>query len=76
MSINAQTEPTELRIMTFNIWLGGELVNVSKVVESIQSADADIVRLQEVTGNTRSLAEALGWYANERMPNHLALSAY
>jgi hypothetical protein len=67
MSINAQTEPTELRIMTFNIWLGGELVNVGKVVESIQSADADIVGLQEATGNTRSLAEALGWYANERM---------
>lgn len=63
----AQTEPTELRIMTFNIWLGGELVNFGKVVEAIQAADADIVGLQEATGNTRRLADALGWYTNERM---------
>jgi endonuclease/exonuclease/phosphatase family metal-dependent hydrolase len=63
---NAQTEPAELRIMTFNIWLGGELVNFDKVVEAIEKSKADIVGLQEATGNTRRLADALGWYANER----------
>jgi endonuclease/exonuclease/phosphatase family metal-dependent hydrolase len=64
---SAQPEPSELRIMTFNIWLGGELVNFGKVVEAIEGSSADIVGLQEATGNTRRLADALGWYANERM---------
>lgn len=60
------TPPVTLRVMTFNIWVGGELVNFGKVVEAIQAAEADIVGLQEATGNTRRLAAALGWYANER----------
>lgn len=61
-------EPVEVKVMTFNIWLGGELVDFGKVVEAIQAADADIVGLQEPTGNTRKLAEALGWqYYNEQM---------
>jgi endonuclease/exonuclease/phosphatase family metal-dependent hydrolase len=64
--VNAQTEPAELRIMTFNIWLGGELVNFGKVIEAIEKSGADIVGLQEATGNTLRLADALGWYANER----------
>ena len=64
---NTQAEPTELRIMTFNIWLGGELVNFGKVVEAIEKSNADIVGLQEATGNTRRLADELGWYANERL---------
>lgn len=59
-------EPITLRVMTFNIWVGGELVNFGKVVEAIQAAEADIVGLQEATGNTRRLADRLGWYANER----------
>lgn len=60
-------EPVELRIMTFNIWVGGELVDFGKVVEAIEAADADIVGVQEATGNTRRLADALGWhYADER----------
>lgn len=67
-SVNAQTEPTELRIMTFNIWLGGELVDFGKVIEAIEASDADIVGLQEANGNTRRLAAALGWpYASERL---------
>jgi endonuclease/exonuclease/phosphatase family metal-dependent hydrolase len=60
--------PVELKIMTFNIWLGGELVDFGKVVEAIQQADADVVGLQEAMGNTRRLAEALGWqHYSERM---------
>jgi endonuclease/exonuclease/phosphatase family metal-dependent hydrolase len=66
-SSEAQTEPKELRVMTFNIWLGGELVNFGKVVEAIRASNADIVGLQEATGNARHLAEVLGWYSNERM---------
>ena len=60
--------PVEVRVMTFNIWVGGELVDFSKVIESIQAAKADIVGLQEPTTNTKRIAEALGWqYASERM---------
>ncbi len=62
------TAPTELRMMTFNIWVGGELVDFGKVVEAIQLAGADVVGLQEATGNTRRLAQALGWqHVSERM---------
>lgn len=57
----AAGEPVELKIMSFNIWVGGELVDFGKIVEAIQLADADVVGLQEATGNTRRLAEALGW---------------
>jgi endonuclease/exonuclease/phosphatase family metal-dependent hydrolase len=57
-----------LRVMTFNIWLGGELVDFGKVVEAIQAANADVVGLQESEGNVRRLAQALGWqHVNERM---------
>jgi hypothetical protein len=31
---DAPLEPVELRVMTFNIWLGGELVDFGKVVEA------------------------------------------
>lgn len=65
--VNTQAETTELRVMTFNIWLGGELVNFGKVVEAIEESNADIVGLQEATGNTRRLAKELGWYASERL---------
>jgi endonuclease/exonuclease/phosphatase family metal-dependent hydrolase len=54
--------------MTFNIWRGGELVDFGKVAEAVKSANADLVGLQESEGNTRRLAEALGWqHVNERL---------
>ncbi len=63
---SAQTQtvdpaPTTVRVMTFNIWVGGELVDFGGVVEAIRAAKADVVGLQEPTGNTRRIAEALGW---------------
>jgi endonuclease/exonuclease/phosphatase family metal-dependent hydrolase/ribosomal protein S28E/S33 len=58
---------TDINIMTFNIWRGGELVNFGQVAAAIEAADADIVGLQEAEGNIRQLADALDWpYANER----------
>jgi Endonuclease/Exonuclease/phosphatase family len=61
-------ETFELRVMTFNVWVGGELVDFGKVIEAIQLADADVVGLQEAGGNTRRIAEALGWqHVSERM---------
>ena len=71
-----------LRVATFNIFYGGdEMVLASRdwctdpagcqetfaaVVDAIKQSKADIVGLQEATGNTRKVAEALGWNYNER----------
>ncbi len=63
----AEDAPVELRVMAFNVWLGGDQVNYTRVVDAIRAADADIVCLQEIEGGTLALAEALGWpYASER----------
>jgi endonuclease/exonuclease/phosphatase family metal-dependent hydrolase len=60
-------EAVELRIMIFNIWLGGDQVNLRRTFEAIRAADPDIVLLQEAEGQTRRFAETLGWpYAMER----------
>jgi endonuclease/exonuclease/phosphatase family metal-dependent hydrolase len=57
---------TQIKVMTFNIWIGGEVVDFSKVVEAIESSDADIVGLQEAEAHTVEIADRLGWYADER----------
>src|SRR5215510_3137975 len=63
----AADEAVDLRIMTFNVWLGGEQVNIERVFDAIRAADADIVLLQEPEGQTRRFADALGYpYASER----------
>lgn len=64
---HAEVGATTLNVMTFNIWLGGGLVDFSKVVEAIQKADADVVGLQEAAGHTQELADRLGWYAEPRL---------
>jgi endonuclease/exonuclease/phosphatase family metal-dependent hydrolase len=57
----ADPTPVTIKVMSFNIWLGGDQVNFQKLVEAIQAADADIVCLQEAGGNTARIAAALGW---------------
>jgi endonuclease/exonuclease/phosphatase family metal-dependent hydrolase len=60
--------PVELRVMTFNIWVGGELVDLGKVIEAIRAAQADVVGLQEIGGNIGRIAAGLGWqYMNPRL---------
>lgn len=54
-------EPAKLKVMDFNIEYGGDEVDFSKVIEAIQKADPDVVALEEAEGNTRKVAEALGW---------------
>lgn len=50
-----------LKVMSFNIWYGGEQVSFAKVVEAIKAADPDIIGIQEPDGNTAKLAEAAGY---------------
>ena len=64
----APRTPTDVRVMSFNIWLGGDVVDFGGVVRAIQAADADIVGLQEAEGNTGRIAKALGWpYWSDRL---------
>ena len=60
-------DAVQVRIMSFNIWYGGEQVNFDKVIAAIRSADADIVGLQEPDGNTLKIAALAGYpYADVR----------
>jgi endonuclease/exonuclease/phosphatase family metal-dependent hydrolase len=66
--------PVTLKVMTFNIWYGGQQTSLGQVVEAIKAAGADIVGMQEADGNERAIADALGWpYVDER---RMLLSRY
>jgi endonuclease/exonuclease/phosphatase family metal-dependent hydrolase len=49
-----------LRVMTFNVWYGGEQVSLEKIGEAIRAADPDIVGLQEADRNLERIAELAG----------------
>ena len=60
-------EPVTLKVLSFNIWYGGDQVSFDKVIEAIRLADADIVGLQEPDGRTLDIAAAAGYpYADTR----------
>lgn len=79
----ARAQAMTLRVMTFNIFYGGDEVDLEhgrwcyepsgcretldQVVESIRASGADIVGLQEGTANAPVIAERLGWNVNERL---------
>ncbi|MPY52134.1 HAD-IA family hydrolase [Streptomyces acidicola] len=55
----------ELRVMTWNLWLGGTKVDDHRLkqIKAILETGADVVGLQETGGTAaRELAEALGWH--------------
>jgi endonuclease/exonuclease/phosphatase family metal-dependent hydrolase len=57
----------ELRVMTFNIWYGGEQVSFAQTAEVIRAADPDLIAIQEPDGNLRRLAQAAGYsYIDEK----------
>lgn len=69
----AIAQSAELRVMTFNIWVGGESGNqpLTQTAGVIRAAKADIVGLQETLGSERNgrrndagveLAKQLGWH--------------
>lgn len=57
-----ETGPSELKVMTFNVWLGGMRVDFLKVIDAIRAADADIIGLQEAGPNLPIIANHLGYY--------------
>ncbi|WP_329245804.1 HAD-IA family hydrolase [Streptomyces sp. NBC_01478] len=57
--------PYELRVLTWNLWLGGSKVDDhrTKQLKVIAETGADVVGLQETGGTAaEELAEALGWH--------------
>lgn len=59
-SVQAAGEAIELRVMSFNVWYGGEEVSLASVGDAIRAANADIVGLQEADRNLERIAEAAG----------------
>jgi exodeoxyribonuclease III len=76
-----------LRVMSFNIWVGGESGKqpLSQTAEVIRAARADIVGMQEANGaekdgqrpeNGRKVAEMLGWNYFDQGGGTAVLSKY
>lgn len=76
-----------LRVMTFNIWVGGEAGKqpLSQTVAVIRAAEADIVGLQETRGpevdgrrpdNSVKIAEFLGWHHFDQGGGRAVISRY
>jgi endonuclease/exonuclease/phosphatase family metal-dependent hydrolase len=65
---SAAAEPVRLKVMVFNIWRSGVQLSLHQVVAAIRAADPDVVALQEPEGNSRRIADMLGWdYVDERV---------
>ncbi|MEU6345795.1 HAD-IA family hydrolase [Streptomyces sp. NPDC046977] len=68
-----------LRVMTWNLWLGGTRVDDhrDKQLRVLLDADADVVGLQETrTHSAKELAEALGWDYHQAGDNLGVISRY
>ena len=64
----------QLKVMTFNVWLGGNVVDIAQVAEVIRASGADVVGLQESDGNARRIADLVGWaHVDEQ---HQVISRY
>jgi endonuclease/exonuclease/phosphatase family metal-dependent hydrolase len=62
------TTTMSVRVMTFNIWLGGDQVDFEKVADVVRTGNADVVGVQEAQGQIPRLADELGWdYYDERL---------
>ncbi|MEU6894908.1 HAD-IA family hydrolase [Streptomyces sp. NPDC046557] len=69
----------ELKVMSWNLWLGGAPVDGhrDKQLKVLLDANVDIVGLQETAGtSTRELAAALGWHHHQAGHNLGILSRY
>jgi endonuclease/exonuclease/phosphatase family metal-dependent hydrolase len=56
----AADEAVTLRVMSFNVWYGGEQVSLERIGAAIRAADPDIVGVQEADRNLARIAEAAG----------------
>lgn len=56
-----------LRVMTYNIWVGGRAsgLPLSRTVDVIQAAGADVIGIQEASGSTSAIANQLGFFYHD-----------
>ncbi|MGW2487413.1 HAD-IA family hydrolase [Streptomyces sp. NPDC001606] len=69
----------ELRVMSWNLWLGGSKVDDhrAKQLKAILDSGADVVGLQETGGTAaQELADALGWHHHRAGENLGVISRY
>lgn len=58
----ARAEDTaRIKVLSFNIWYGGDQVSFDQVIAAIRLADADVVGLQEPDGRTADIAARAGY---------------
>lgn len=63
----ADPTPMQIKVMSFNIWYGGDQVDFQAVIEAIKAANPDVVGLQEPDGKTLQIAAMAGYpYADVR----------
>lgn len=76
----ASNKPTELSILSWNIWHGGredgKEVGPARVIEVIKSSGADIVAMQETYGSGEHIAKELGFHFQPRGTNVSIHSRY
>src|SRR4249920_2817967 len=62
--LDTQAQPvTSLKVMTYNIYIGGAAYGpLSHTVGVIQAAQADVIGIQEVGSNAQAIANSLGFY--------------
>lgn len=65
-------DPIQLKVMSFNVWYGGEQVNFDKVVEAVRKADPDILAVLEPDGNLAKIAKETGLVYYDRRRNFVS----
>ena len=79
-SYPAHPDDAPLRVLAWNIWNGGREdgidVGVERVVECIQSCQADVIAMQETYGSGPRIADALGYHLYLRSSNLSIISRY
>jgi exodeoxyribonuclease III len=84
---HANDARTDLRVMTFNLWHGGDAGKkpLERTVEVIRVANADIVGLQETGGiseqdpppdNAAKIAKSLGWHYVDQGQHTVVISRF
>lgn len=75
----SQPESRELRVMSFNIWIGGGQ-SVSETARVIQESGADVIGVQESSRDNVNIAvhiaDSLGWYSYATEGSPAILSRY
>ena len=60
--------PADVTVMTFNVWLGGDVVDFGKVVEAIRAPARTSSGCRRPRATRARIAEALGWpYWSDRL---------